>query len=121
MTWENARFLLMLLARTVMSTLAIVKVIGLLNYRFLVFVKDFHPPCLMGKFFSGKVHFLVDVYYKSFIFDVCYRFKYLILELLLHFGNIAHILLCKSLKLYNVYVCPVYCQSGIFGQLRLFK
>ena len=51
MTWENARFLWMLLARTVMSTLAIVKVIGLLNYWFLVFVKDFHPPCLMGKFF----------------------------------------------------------------------
>ena len=54
MTCENARFLLMLLARTVMSKLAIVKVIGLLNYRFLVFVKDWvsrktqlHPSPLM--------------------------------------------------------------------------
>lgn len=75
----------------------------------------------MGKFSSGKAHFLVDVRYKSFVIDVCDRFKYLILEILLHFSNIAHALLCKSLKLCDVYVCPVYCQGGVLGKMHLFK
>ena len=43
-----------------------VKVVGQYNHRPLILMKDFHPPCPIGKFPSGKAHFLVYVCYKSF-------------------------------------------------------
>ena len=84
-------------------------------------MKDMDCVVFLAGASSGKAHFLVDVCYKPFVIDVCNRFKHLVLEVLLHFSDIAHAFLGKPLKLRYIHVRPVHSQGGILGKMHFLE
>lgn len=84
-------------------------------------MEDFHSSRLMNQFSPSKQHFLVNMGYKSLRVNIGNRLKYLIFEVLLHFGDIAHSFFGKPLELGNINISPIHCQCGILWEMDFLE